>query len=39
MYRSRYSKEVTQKDYDKQITVAGWLVSKSLFKRSDTKRL
>ena len=25
MYRSRYSKEVTQKDYDKQVTVAGWI--------------
>jgi len=25
MYRSHYSKEVTQKDYDKQVTVAGWI--------------
>jgi aspartyl-tRNA synthetase len=25
MYRSRYSKEVTQKDYGKQVTVAGWI--------------
>jgi len=25
MYRSRYSKEVTQKDYDKQVAVAGWI--------------
>ena len=25
MYRSHYSKEVTQKDYNKQVTVAGWI--------------
>ncbi len=25
MYRSHYSKEVTKKDYDKSITVAGWI--------------
>ena len=25
MYRSHYSKEISQKDYNKQITVAGWI--------------
>jgi len=25
MYRNRYSKEVTQKDYNKQVTIAGWI--------------